>query len=667
MRRFRVTIHAPSRRSSSLHTESAGAAPPDAFGPFRVLHQSGAGTLGPVFRAYDSTRERLVAVKLFKLDLPPERGHQLLAEFETLIAANLTHPAVAAPLAAGISDVSAFLVQDYVAADSLDLAVREYGPAPAADALRVVTQLAAALDFAAAAGVTHGALHPRDVLLSTDDTRVTGLGVTRALERIGVVAPVRRPYSAPERIAGGDWDRRADVFSLAALIHELFWGRRVSGIGAQAAEGLTEIAGADLAALRATFARALAENPDARFETATQFAEALKAACPGIVVAPVPAKTAKRRAPRDIEPTLPLEPEVEEPAPPVAPEPSPAVVQEPSPDVVHDFSRAVPFADVEEDLGPADLSIAPAMADMVINEPVFERDVEHQIVREAAPVAAPQVEPYEPSMAIPAGLITSHDPEPLSALEVSRTAIWPLALALVVGMAVGFGGGFFVGSRQEPAAPPVTLAVAPAGREFTESAVPAASAAAPKPASPNAELRTQSSEPNNLKSEISNPKSHVAEGRLLVRSRPAGAAVVVDGRAYGKTPVTVRDLTRGAHRMTVSHDGYARYERRVVVTASRPSQNLTIALVKARAGAPARTAPAAAAAKTTGALAVESRPAGAKVFVDGKLVGTTPMSMPTVAAGAHAIRLERDGYRRWSGSVSIVAGEPNRVTASLER
>src|SRR5471032_2031227 len=141
-------MNAPSRGVLSLHTEAAGAAPLDAFGPFLVLHQIVAGTLGPVFRAYDSTRERLVAVKLFKLDLPPERGHQLVAEFEQLIARNLTHPAIAAPLATGISDVSAYLVQDYVAADSLDLAVREYGPAPAADALRVAMQLAGALDFA---------------------------------------------------------------------------------------------------------------------------------------------------------------------------------------------------------------------------------------------------------------------------------------------------------------------------------------------------------------------------------------------------------------------------------------------------------------------------------------------------------------------------------------
>jgi serine/threonine protein kinase len=57
-----------------------------------VLHQIGAGTLGPVFRAYDAERERLVAVKLFRLDLPPERVHQLVDAFERLIAAELNHP-----------------------------------------------------------------------------------------------------------------------------------------------------------------------------------------------------------------------------------------------------------------------------------------------------------------------------------------------------------------------------------------------------------------------------------------------------------------------------------------------------------------------------------------------------------------------------------------------
>src|SRR6185436_5538588 len=64
----RATMASPSRGDVPLHTEAAGAAPPDAFGPFRVLHQVGAGALGPVFRAFDPGRNRLVAIKLFRLD-----------------------------------------------------------------------------------------------------------------------------------------------------------------------------------------------------------------------------------------------------------------------------------------------------------------------------------------------------------------------------------------------------------------------------------------------------------------------------------------------------------------------------------------------------------------------------------------------------------------------
>ena len=70
-------------------------------------------------------------------------------------------------------------------------------PAPPNDALRVAAQLAGALDFANAVQVRHGALHPRDVLLSSDETRLTGIGVAQALEAIGwarrCAVPTRRP------------------------------------------------------------------------------------------------------------------------------------------------------------------------------------------------------------------------------------------------------------------------------------------------------------------------------------------------------------------------------------------------------------------------------------------------------------------------------------------
>ena len=64
---------------------------------------------------------------------------------------------------------------------------------------------------------------------------------------------------------------------------------------------------------------------------------------------------------------------------------------------------------------------------------------------------------------------------------------------------------------------------------------------------------------------------------------------------------------------------------------------------------------------------IESRPPGAKVFVDGKLVGTTPLSISVASAGDHTVWLEREGYRRWTSSVHVAAAEQQRVTASLEK
>jgi hypothetical protein len=558
-----------------------------------------------VFRAYDPERDALVAVKLFKLDLPPARVHQLVAEFERLIAAALTHDAIAAPLAAGIIESSPYLAQQYAAAESLDLAVREYGPAPAGDALRVAAQLAGALDFAAVVNVHHGALHPRDVLLSPDDTKLTGLGIASALERVGVTAPVRRPYSAPERIAGAAWDRRADIFSLAALIYELLWGRRLAGTGAQAVQSLTEIAGGDLATVRSVFARALADHPAARFTSALEFAEALNNAFPGVAVVPPPAAPQKR----------------------------------PEPDLdLRDLDLRV-----AEEARYADVAVAPAIVMSSLSTTKDTGDTEVQPFVEGAPLS------------VPAGLLS----EPPS----ERT--WPLIVMLIFGVVAGLAAGYLAWSRSDPVAPTPQMAAvgerptpsSPPAREFTESTVPEP----PKTTAPP-------------KSEDGALTSDASPGRLLVRSTPTGATVFVDGREHGRTPIAVRDLARGAHRVRLVRDGYAPIERRVVITASRPAQSILVPLAAARATASGgtRSTPSSASmpstmGRFTGDLVIESKPPGARVYVDNRLAGTTPLSLQNMPAGSHAVRLERDGYRRWSSSVRVVAAERNRVTASLER
>ncbi len=623
-----------------------------------------------MFRAYDPDRDRLVAVKLFRLDLPPERVHQVVAELEALVEAGLTHPVLVAPRAAGISGVSTYLVQDFVAADSLDSVLREYGPAPVPDAIRVTRQLAEALDSAAAAGIAHGALHPRDILLSPDDTRLTGVGVARALERAGVPTPLRRPYTAPERAAGGGaaWDRRADVFSLAVIAHDLVWGRRLAGVGEKAAETLTEIDGVDLAALRRVFSRALAEDPRHRFQTALAFVDALAEAF---------SQTSGRA------PTMPPE----GPAVNVAVRAAgPAAVLTPALSPVPAPAPDVPAGAV------APLSLREAR--LPLDEPDMEVTLEPvRLTRDEAAPPGGELD-LRPSEFVSEGVGDGPDEE-----RGASTGLRTLALTLVLGGAIGFAAGYGVGYRARPAAP--SAASVESSRSSTETATSPPEAARPKvDSAPSTPVATPSPAPIvSGKAPASTARAGaapgraatsatgrtgvlVAPGRISVRSKPSGAQVFIDGRDVGRTPVTSGNLARGSHEVRVVRDGYSPVARRVTVTAAKPAPSVTVTLARPRSttsptatatpaatSAPAAAASAAAqaAARGIGSLDVDSRPSGARVFVDGRSVGTTPVSVDGLEAGEHAVRLEQDGYRNWTSSVRIVAGARNRVAASLER
>ncbi len=803
-----------------------------------MLHQIGAGALGPVFRAYQPEPGRLVAVKLFRIDLPPERAHKLVAEFEALIAADLSHPAIAAPLGTGLSDITPYLAQDFVTADSLDVVIRSGGSSSPAEVSRVATQFGAALDFAAGRGILHGALHPRDVMLSADDVRITGFGVARALEQVQFNTLVRRPYSAPERAVGGPWDGRADMFSFASLMFELLFGRRVAGAGERAVVSLPEIAGANRTALKKVFAKALSGDPAGRFTSGVAFAEALQQAlipreiesAPTPSVAP-PAPHAARgedapvpvdefrlvppvvESPRDVValPALPLEAPlpvgdavdldlhdqaIDEAAATAAAheqesaaqsERNPkrgkrklpwermrATVARPKADAA-DFQRTVdvvvpPVADgpiAEQFLEQVDAETAPAPraehneADLRDVEAAAEglerwmaaRD-QHpggaaELVTADAATAGQEYDALDLRVASTPHLFDDdrfaihgdahHDhaaeaplrespsddaPESMAlhdadtprngdrsagalasmALESTRTAVWPLVLALVVGAAVGFGIAVpFLTREARPAEEPLAIVARPAPTVVDEPAIvpespslgvragtpePAATAAPPTapvlsepiataPATrTNADTATAAARPA---PPVERPRA--LTGRLVVRSTPPGARVQIDGKAAGVTPLTVASVAAGAHTVRLQREGYVAADRRITVTDARPNNTLAVDLARvpppARTPAPtpaARRAPVAAppaaapeAATGVGALVVDSRPARATVYLDGRVVGTTPLSLTGLSSGSHPLVLEMQGFRRWTTSVTIVAGQQVRVGASLEQ
>ena len=316
-------------------TSGTSFSPPPAFGRFRLLHQIGAGVLGPVFRTHDPEDERLVAVKVFTLDLTPEQSAQLAEEFRRLIAVELPSVRLAAPIDAGVEESMAYLALQYVAGESLDAAIRQYGPAPAPDAARLISHVAEALDACARVGVFHGALHPRDILVTPGETHLTGMGVAAALECVGARAPVRRPYAAPERETAGTWGAAADVFSLGAIAHEVLTGSRALPGTEEPLPGLDGLSVHDPTALREALEAALDPDPERRPATATDFAAACAAALglSGGAVAVGGARPRKRARAR-VSPRLPGLDDPLAAAPPDAAVVPPAPAVEPEPEIV---------------------------------------------------------------------------------------------------------------------------------------------------------------------------------------------------------------------------------------------------------------------------------------------------------------------------------------------
>ena len=710
-----------------------------------MLHQVGVGALGPVFRTYEPTRDRLVAVKVFRLDITPEQAASLADALSTAAEAGLFHPSVVEPIASGIEGTVAYRAEEYVAAESLDVALRHYAPAALDKALPFLTQLAGAIDFARAAGVGHGALHPRDIFVTPDEARATGFGVVEALEKVGLRAPVRRPYSAPERVDGKAWGAAADVFSLAVIAYELLTARRPSGTGS-AIGALGELGGEHADAVHDVLARAMDDDPAKRYQTALAFVSALeKAAREGTpadgAVIPTPpavalpatvaaaAATAAARPSPPAADAVPTDDQIDdsltamppaivpddqdEPAetaleedtfraePPILDDVAPEDDEDEEDELEEDFAGRLPTLTRSADAGHAkregklfddvgdddfDLATPPArFMDDFDAEPVDElrepeaedeEDVEEEAEQEEPVRSTLAVTPaYEPPVAAtpPRGYSSITEPPPV--VERSRRPVLPYALILMLGLFLGWMAHMYSTRNATPSAPAAnTPAAAPAtpqqGKEFSEQAV------APTPQQPD---RRPPAEPPAVPSEVpaatpstpargttkppaQPPAAAPTTGTIVVNSTPPGAGVTVDGKWMGRTPLTLEKLRFGSYTIRIVQTGYT-VERHVVpINAQLPSRTVTAKLQR-----PEGTKPKPQPTSGPGSIYVDSRPRGARVFLDDKAVGVTPLQLTDISAGEHRVRLELADHQTWRTTTTVTTGRQARVTGSLER
>jgi len=139
---------------------------------------------------------------------------------------------------------------------------------------------------------------------------------------------------------------------------------------------------------------------------------------------------------------------------------------------------------------------------------------------------------------------------------------------------------------------------------------------------------------------------------------PPGVRVEVNGEARGTTPLVLANLSYGVYDLQLSLEGYEPQEHQLALSSDDPVVGISAEL--------ARVAETGTASLGVGSVFVDTRPRGAEVWLDQRLVGETPILIPNVSVGVHEVEFRHDGYRDWVTTVQVGSSSQARVTASLD-
>ncbi|MHC1562528.1 serine/threonine-protein kinase [Actinomycetospora sp. C-140] len=205
----------------------------ETVGPYRLEGLIGRGGMGEVYRAFDTRRQRTVALKLLPTWLSNDSNYRERFRRESLTAAGLSSPHVI-PIH-DFGEVAGRLFIDMRLINGSDLASRlAQGPFEPDRAVNVLRQVGDALTDAHQHGIAHRDIKPSNILLTdTDFAYLVDFGIARAggdtpLTETGTTVGTFG-YMAPERLADSASDHRADIYSLTCVLYELLTGQRPFG------------------------------------------------------------------------------------------------------------------------------------------------------------------------------------------------------------------------------------------------------------------------------------------------------------------------------------------------------------------------------------------------------------------------------------------------------
>ncbi|OBH51540.1 serine/threonine-protein kinase PknD [Mycobacterium sp. E2479] len=260
------------------------------FGPYRLVRLLRQGGMGEVYEAEDARKRRLVALKLISQQFSGNAEFRARLQREADIAGRLTEPHVVPIHDYGEIDGRFFVEMRLVDGVDLGTLLRRDGPLAAPRAIAIISQVAAALDAAHAAGVAHRDVTPGNILVTPNDfAYLADFGIARAatdpgLTQVGTAIGTYY-YMAPERFTDDDVTHSVDIYSLACVLSECLTGSPpypADTIERLVAAHLTKTAappsqlrpGAFPPALDQVIAKGMAKRPEDRYRTAGEFAAA---------------------------------------------------------------------------------------------------------------------------------------------------------------------------------------------------------------------------------------------------------------------------------------------------------------------------------------------------------------------------------------------------------
>ena len=276
--------------------------PGEEFAGHRIESVLGRGGMGVVYRAVDLRLNRPAALKVITPALSADEDFRRRFQRESELAASVQEQNVVTIYQAGEADGLLYVTMALIEGTDLRGLITQRGRVDLQTTATIVAQVAAALDAAHARGLVHRDVKPANILIGAATPMhvyLTDFGLTKrtssqsGLTKTGLFVGTI-DYAAPEQIKGWPVDARADVYALGCVLFEMVAGQppfkreneyaTMYAHTSEPAPALSSMAAGVTPALDAAVSRALAKDPEERFQSAGDFARAVAAAAAGETV-----------------------------------------------------------------------------------------------------------------------------------------------------------------------------------------------------------------------------------------------------------------------------------------------------------------------------------------------------------------------------------------------